>query len=192
MLTKLLFRHLPDYYPATSAYAHFPFMVPEMMRGFAKELPGDIGAKYKWDRPPAPTGPTVIVKRYSDVQQLFAEPTIFTSGAEQRLDYLSGGVSLNITPVRPSPCSVVLPNSHFFLKVEQVLTSDIQLEEATRAFSQITEGLIRQKKLKGVSVGHRTMYLDIVRDVINLVPVYWLSNNIVSLVCAARDAFGLP
>jgi hypothetical protein len=75
------------------------------------------------------------------------------------------------------------------LKIEQVLTSDKQLEEATRAISQITEGLIKHKKL--TAVGPQTMYLDIVRDVINLIPVYWLSNNIVSLVRTACSAFGL-
>jgi linoleate 10R-lipoxygenase len=73
------------------------------------------------------------------------------------------------------------------LKVERVLTSDRQLEEATRAFTRITEDLIKQKKLHVVGVGSRSMYLDVVRDIINLVPVYWLSNNIVS-VCAAGRA----
>jgi linoleate 10R-lipoxygenase len=54
--------------------------------------------------------------------------------------------------------------------------------------SQITEGLIKSKKL---NVGPQTMYLDVVRDVINLIPVYWLSNNIVSLARVALSAFGL-
>ncbi|KAH9961421.1 heme peroxidase [Lactifluus volemus] len=160
MLTKLLFRHLPSFYPVTSTYAHFPFLVPRMMKNFAREISGDLVAKYKWDRPLVPNGPTVVLKRYSEVQQVFAESTIFNSGAEQRLNYLCGGVRLNIPPI------------------EQVLTSDKQLEEATRAISQITEGLIKSKKL---NVGPQTMYLDVVRDVINLIPVYWLSNNIVGL-----------
>jgi linoleate 10R-lipoxygenase len=102
-LSKMLFRHLPDYYPVSSAYGHFPFLVPERMKGYAKDLPGEVVAKYKWDRPPTPTGPTVVVKSYSEVQRLFAEPTLFTSGVVQRLSYLTGGVSLNIPPVRSSP-----------------------------------------------------------------------------------------
>ncbi|KAJ6504060.1 hypothetical protein DFH09DRAFT_1335495 [Mycena vulgaris] len=32
MLTKLLFRTLPEYYPLRSAYAHFPFLDPNYMR----------------------------------------------------------------------------------------------------------------------------------------------------------------
>ena len=31
LLTKLLFRTLPDYYPVGSAYAHFPFLDPRII-----------------------------------------------------------------------------------------------------------------------------------------------------------------
>jgi hypothetical protein len=72
------------------------------MKNFAREISGELVAKYKWDRPLVPVGPTVVLKRYSEVQQVFAEPTIFNSGVVQRLSYLCGGVSLNIPPVRPS------------------------------------------------------------------------------------------
>jgi linoleate 10R-lipoxygenase len=102
MVTKLLFRHLPSFYPVTSTYAHFPFLVPMRMKNFARDISGELVAKYKWDRPLVPAGPTVVLKRYSEVQQALAEPTIFNSGAEQRLSYLCGGVSLNIPPVRSS------------------------------------------------------------------------------------------
>ena len=51
MLTKLLFRTLPQHYPAGSAYAHFPFLVPSRMRS-AMEARGTAGA-YTWDRPAA-------------------------------------------------------------------------------------------------------------------------------------------
>ena len=102
MLTKLLFRHLPDYYPAGSAYAHFPMMVPEKMRDFAKEHPDDDWRKYDWGRPSAPTGPTVIVTSYSEVQRLFTQPTIYTSSSPQRLEILTGGVRLDFTSVCPS------------------------------------------------------------------------------------------
>lgn len=59
-------------------------------------------------------------------------------------------------------------------KVGEVLTRQKALETATDAFERITKQLIEQKASKGTSP-----YLDVVRDVINLVPVIWLSNNIV-------------
>ena len=101
MLTKLLFRHLPDYYPAGSAYAHFPMMVPEKMRDYAKERPDDVWRKYDWNRPPVPAGHTVKVNSYSEVQRLFAQPTIYTSDSHHRLEILTGGVRLDFTSVRP-------------------------------------------------------------------------------------------
>ena len=63
------------------------------------------------------------------------------------------------------------------MKVEHVLTNEEQLENAAQALSSLTDALIKGKQLKGV--GAHTAYIDIVRDVINLVPVHWLSNDIV-------------
>jgi linoleate 10R-lipoxygenase len=97
MMTKLLFRHLPDYYPAGSAYAHFPMMVPEKMVDFAKGYPDDVWRKYNWDRPSVPAGPPVVVNSYSGVQTLFSQPTIYTPCSQQRLEILTGGVQLDFT-----------------------------------------------------------------------------------------------
>jgi linoleate 10R-lipoxygenase len=108
MLTKLLFRHLPDYYPTGSTYAHFPFLVPRKMKEFAQELPGDVDLKYDWSRPAVPAGHTVVAKSYSEVQHLLAKPALFTSGVAQRLEILTGGVPLNryTTLVGPHPQDV--------------------------------------------------------------------------------------
>ena len=94
-MTKLLFRHLPDYYPSGSTFAHFPFLVPGKMKGFAQELPGDVDLKYDWNRPALPVGHTVVATCYSEVQQLFANPATFKSGVTHRLEIVTGGVPLN-------------------------------------------------------------------------------------------------
>jgi hypothetical protein len=65
-------------------------------------------------------------------------------------------------------------NQIYTLKVEDVLTRQRSLETTTKAFERITEKLIKQRASKGASP-----HLDLVREVINLVPVYWLSNDIV-------------
>ncbi|KAH8809675.1 heme peroxidase [Flagelloscypha sp. PMI_526] len=50
MISKILFRNLPDYYPKNSAYAYFPLLVPSTLE---KELArrGEA-ARYDWARPP--------------------------------------------------------------------------------------------------------------------------------------------
>ncbi|KAG2068642.1 heme peroxidase [Suillus decipiens] len=53
MLTKLLFRMLPDHYPAGSVYAHFPFLTPEFIASSMAKVPrtAEIRHLYNWDRP---------------------------------------------------------------------------------------------------------------------------------------------
>ncbi|KZS87971.1 heme peroxidase [Sistotremastrum niveocremeum HHB9708] len=47
-LQKLLFRTLPYHYTAYSAHAHFPFIVPRVMRDLVPKSSRDL---YKWERP---------------------------------------------------------------------------------------------------------------------------------------------
>lgn len=51
MLSKLLFRLLPDQYPADSIYAHFPFMMPKFMRACIASRSTDLVAYYDFSRP---------------------------------------------------------------------------------------------------------------------------------------------
>jgi linoleate 10R-lipoxygenase len=113
MLTKLLFRHLPDHYPVRSTYAHFPFLVPEKMREAAHDHSSNVESKYEWNRPPVPVGPTIPATKYSDVQQLLSNPAIFHSGVAERLDILTGGVHLNIAPVSLPVGVIVLAKLRF-------------------------------------------------------------------------------
>ena len=69
LLTKLLFRTLPDYYPAGSAYAHFPFLDPSYMKKNLEETNPDLASKYTWTRP-RPYAPTVVIETFAGVQQV--------------------------------------------------------------------------------------------------------------------------
>jgi len=162
MMTKLLFRHLPNNYPAGSAYAHFPFMVPRKMKEFAKDLAGDIEPKYDWSRPDVPVGTPIVFRGYSEVKELLVG-SAFTSGVAERLEVLTLGVQLNI----PS--------------VEGVLARQTQLDNAARAISAITKDLIAERTPQSSSP-----YLDIVGQVINFIPVHWLSNYIIGLPLKTR------
>lgn len=74
MLPKLLFRHLPEYYPPGSAYAHFPFMVPETMREYIRKRGCSSEDDYTWTRPTkTPLGLGSIENR---VQKLVPYPLV--------------------------------------------------------------------------------------------------------------------
>lgn len=63
--------------------------------------------------------------------------------------------------------------------VSEFIFSDLDPSLATY-FAKKTEELIKSKSFDHVGKGVR--YVDIVRDVINLVPVHWISQEIVGLV----------
>jgi linoleate 10R-lipoxygenase len=104
MLTKLLFRHLPDHYPVRSAYAHFPFLVPtRMMEDMAKRS-DDLVKKYTWTRPGQAKG-LVTAVTHAQVSKLLEDTQNFNSIHEKRLASLTDGVVIDHELVgHPMPC----------------------------------------------------------------------------------------
>lgn len=66
LLTKLLFRTLPNHYTPRSAYAHFPFLDPEYMKTDTK-IPLD---KYDFNPPSKSYKRLVVVGTYDGVKQV--------------------------------------------------------------------------------------------------------------------------
>lgn len=83
LLTKLLFRTLPDYYPVGSAYAHFPFLDPEYMKAHLEETKPGLASKYSWTRP-RPLPPTIPIDTFAGVNQILTGPD-FLSAYDTRL-----------------------------------------------------------------------------------------------------------
>jgi linoleate 10R-lipoxygenase len=92
ILTRLLFRSLPDYYPPGSGLAHFPFLTPEKMKSSLKEL-GISPDKYIWQRPQTPQPPPVF-KDYKAVQQILTRNGQF-GPASRGFAVLSKGVRID-------------------------------------------------------------------------------------------------
>ena len=86
MLTKLLFRTLPDYYPKGSAYAHFPFMQPQSMQDELMKREDGLQqiAKYNWTRP-KPRQETVSVFSYPAVKRVLEDTKAYRSSTENQL-----------------------------------------------------------------------------------------------------------
>jgi len=83
MLTKLLFRHLPRYYPERSAYAHFPFLDPEYMAKFMKKGNPIRAAKYAWTRPKT-IPPTYPIDDFGSVKRVLSNPSTYASSYKVR------------------------------------------------------------------------------------------------------------
>jgi len=99
MLTKLLFRTLPDYYPAGSTFAHFPFLVPDVIKKCMEKHLVNRLDKYTWIRPPVPKG-FVTVDTYDGVSQVTTEKSKFMSGYDNRLSNITTPAVLERSLVR--------------------------------------------------------------------------------------------
>jgi linoleate 10R-lipoxygenase len=105
MLTKLLFRTLPDYYPAGSAYAHFPFLVPGYIKEHLAKLPNSPVGGYTWSRPPLPRGP-ITASSYQVVGMILVDEKTFQSGYDKKIYNVTNGAILYKRIVRqPFPKS---------------------------------------------------------------------------------------
>jgi linoleate 10R-lipoxygenase len=57
--------------------------------------------------------------------------------------------------------------------------SDNNLKKWSSSFSTLTQRLLKEKEIK--QAGSAVRYVDVVKDVINLVPVHWIANEVVSI-----------
>ncbi|KAJ7083708.1 heme peroxidase [Mycena belliarum] len=162
MLTKLLFRTLPEYYPAGSAYAHFPFLDPVYMLGHMRASNPALADKYTWTRPAPPAADdVVVVKTAAGVRQVLGNQENFPSGYSERLKKVTGRGD-----------------------VDQAIVSNLLLKETEKwaeYFMSETKLLIKKRSLDHVGKAGTVMYVDIVRDVINALPVHWICQQIAGL-----------
>ena len=89
MLTKLLFRTLPQHYTPKSIYAHFPFIVPSRMREKMKKEPGMV-ERYDWTEPHSVSA-IIPVKDYWFVKEIVTNTTTFCARYETLAASLTAG-----------------------------------------------------------------------------------------------------
>ena len=95
MLTRLLFRTLPEYYPPRSVYVHFPFLVPTRAQEFLSKPYESPVKKYTFTRPPMPP-PVLVAKSYAEVKCLLETPEVFDDGIHRRMSDLTRGREFDI------------------------------------------------------------------------------------------------
>lgn len=95
MLTRLLYRTLPGCYPPGSVYAHFPFMVPEKVKGYLAKLVDSPVSSYSFMRPPVPL-PVEVVESFKGVRGVLDRKDVFESPYKGRLLKLTKGINYNV------------------------------------------------------------------------------------------------
>ncbi|KAJ7191786.1 heme peroxidase [Mycena pura] len=163
MLTKLLFRTLPAYYPPRSAYAHFPFLEPKFMRDTMRESQPELVKKYNWMRPVihANVEDVVVFKTVSGVRAVLEDQVVFPAAYARRLEEVVGRKSVD----RGFVMKMLLPD----------------LYKWTAYFEMETQRLIEKRCFTFVGREHSVQSVDIVRDVINMLPVHWICGQLAGL-----------
>jgi prostaglandin-endoperoxide synthase 2 len=160
MVTKLLYRTLPAQYDARSAWARFPFMVPSTMKGdLIKNSPDDV-ANYNFEKPTPPKAAPVALSAYSDVRGVMGD---------EKLESAYRGRVVQLVKTSPA---------HWKL-VDDVLSSPPALKKFGEYFAKATQTFLEDKSIDAVKGS--TKSIDVVRHVINLVPIYFISTQIASL-----------
>ena len=102
VLTRLLYRALPEYYPARSSYARFPFIVPDVMRKYLAKLVDSPVGKYNFTRPKPIS---VVVKGdYHHVRAILSNTEEFPRRSINKLSSLTGNAKLDIRIVSTYIC----------------------------------------------------------------------------------------
>ncbi|KAJ7472240.1 heme peroxidase [Mycena galericulata] len=163
MLTKLLFRTLPEYYPARSAYAHFPFLDPIYMRDQMRVNKPALAEQYIWTRPPLPphAGNVVVVKTEAGVRTVLEDQNVFPADYAERLKTVTGHADIDRS----------------FVNRELLRETD----RWAAYFGAETERLLAKRSLDHIGKAGTVKYVDIVRDVINVLPVHWISQQLAGL-----------
>ncbi|EGO22766.1 hypothetical protein SERLADRAFT_439529 [Serpula lacrymans var. lacrymans S7.9] len=201
MLTKLLFRTLPGEYVAGSGYAHFPFLVPSFVKESCFGKDTKVGEDKLGGRGQpklniwrnlnisAPGTCEVDVRKRGWVNQEMYKWEALDVGIKNGVGFKNGGVELHMC-------------KDFFLQYEarmRLLTKggmngldsyhnviDVALVNQVE-LSSFTHLLISEKSIQcnrhnaGLPADVNDMFVDVVKDVINLVPVYWVVNNMLML-----------
>ena len=165
----MLFRHLPRHYPANSVYALFPFFTPEVTKQNLTKL--GIADKYDYSRPVAQPVPKVL-GTLTGIRHVFADPTKYIQIYTKDMTMLTRGYGFMLVFDEKQK------HDRDRTFCWHALVPDTQtMQEYTQWYKQMTTKLLNEKKFSYDGVPGT--YVDIIRDVINLVSVHWAADKLV-------------
>ncbi|KAI0713138.1 heme peroxidase [Cerioporus squamosus] len=165
-IPRLLFRHLPRHYPANSAYALFPFFTPDVTKSNLQKL--GIVSSYEFGRPV--TKPVEkLVETVNDINAILTD-TAHYQVPESPL-FSKTASKFSVVDNLPAPRKAALV---------QALFPTPDAYGAHKAWFRTTvQQLIKDHSFKVTGLpGTR---LDVVGNVINLAPVYWVSEYMLGI-----------
>ncbi|KAF8521309.1 heme peroxidase [Gautieria morchelliformis] len=177
MLTKLLFRTLPRHYTPKSIYAHSPFIVPSRMRENVENAPGMI-ERYDWSEPHGV--PAIIpVEGFESVKKIVTNTTTFFAPYEALAECLTDNHGFYFG------ASDSIKHRRTRGTVRSLLFTSTANSEHARYYYEMTRELFAEKSYAPARATTRTV--DIVREVLNIVPLYWVTTRVVGLPLRTKE-----
>ncbi|TBU62473.1 heme peroxidase [Dichomitus squalens] len=171
-LPRLLFRHLPRHYPGNSAYALFPFFTPQVTKQNLTKL--HLVDQYDFQRP-VPQPVDKIVDTVADISKILKDPAHYPT------------VESKVFESTASKFSVVVDvgDARKLALTQALFPTQDALKSHVQWIGQTVQKLIKQHSLDIDGLpGSR---LDIVGNVVNLAPIYWVSEFILGIPLKTAD-----
>ncbi|KAF6760375.1 heme peroxidase [Ephemerocybe angulata] len=181
LLTKLLFRTLPNHYPRGSAYAHFPFMTPNFMKSNLQEYHPELVEKYNWNPPTKAGTPVTPVKTFAGVKQVLtpgfistADNRIYTIAKPVITKKLSRRDSVKRLSTLKGLSSDLTKSSREVFELAFSKPADV-----SAFFAKKTQELIDTHSYSSADKSFK--FVDVINDVVNLLPIHWISQELAGL-----------
>ncbi|KAJ7155422.1 linoleate diol synthase [Mycena crocata] len=159
-LGRLFLRTLPDNFSENSAYAFFPLMTPSSMKVHLSKM--HLLENYDVSRPKQ-LSPVHTIQDYNQIIEITKNPK-FVAPYAQRAAKLIKGKGFFIVEGQKQQQEIFAP----------LFESQEFLEKTGAFFHDTTRKLIGAQSF--TLVGGKTCVVDIARDVLKLVPVYWAAD----------------
>jgi linoleate 10R-lipoxygenase len=175
-LGRVLARALPNHYDADSVYTHFPFVTPTGHPNSIDKIleKHDYAGQYSIDPPVIPP-----------VAKLVGDPIAIYDALRDDADKkLVTPYAKNILNIKLSPSflgKIDDPRAYRTItkSVQELFVPKHELEAIGKYFYDTTLQLLQEKSLRLKDQGLNLV--NIVKDVLRLVPVHWVSTQIVRL-----------
>ncbi|KAG8780137.1 hypothetical protein FRC12_023407 [Ceratobasidium sp. 428] len=179
MLSKILMRNLPEYYAFNSVYAFFPFLVPSQIQKYLT----DLGVADQYDfRRPREAREVIGVNTHKAVREVLSDAKTYSVTCVENMNYLTGGYGFFLAMDDPVKHQKDMGLMH------KVMATPEALARYTLWYGAKTTELIDEKSFSMSKSEARSV--DIVRDVLNLVPVYWVSQELAGLPLKCEENEG--
>jgi len=174
-LPKLLTRHLPRHYPFNSVYSCFPFFTPQKMKDSLTKQ--GLAERYTYDRPVATPIPKVL-NTFTGIKYVFNDHHRFRTMYE--LNGLGSGYGFML-----SFDDAERHDADKALALHALFPSKDSLDKYRDWYRDGIANKIKERSWKYDGVPGN--YVDIVRDVINVISVHWAADRLCGIPLKTKD-----